>query len=80
MLGALGAHVIMSAEVAMRLLRATREQLHSKPTRQVIPFEVADKAGVNPYQRGYDEAVEYLVDNGYMEPSRTRTPHTGSTG
>lgn len=60
--------MIVSAGVAMLLLRATREQLHSKPTRQVIPFEVAEKAGINPYQREYDEAVEYLVDNGYMEP------------
>ena len=55
-------------ETAMRLLRATREQLHSKPTRQVIPFEVAEMAGVSPYQREYDEAVGYLIDGGYMEP------------
>jgi hypothetical protein len=25
-------------------------------------------AGVSPYQREYDEAVEYLIDDGYMEP------------
>ena len=31
----------MSAEVAMRLLHATKEQLHGKPTREVKPFEVA---------------------------------------
>jgi hypothetical protein len=55
-------------ETAMRLLHATREQLHSKPTRQVIPFEVAEMAGVSPYQREYDEAVGYLIDDGYMEP------------
>jgi hypothetical protein len=59
---------MVADETAMRLLRATREQLHSKPTRQVIPFEVAEVAGVNPYQREFDEAVRYLVDNGYMEP------------
>ena len=53
---------------AMRLLHATREQLHGKPTRQVIPFEVAEKAGINPYQREYDEAVRYLIDNDYLEP------------
>jgi predicted transcriptional regulator len=58
---------MVANETAMRLLQATREQLHSKPTRQVIPFEVAEMAGVNPYQREYDEAVEYLVDNGYIE-------------
>ena len=55
-------------ETAMRLLHATREQLHSKPARQAIPFEVAEMAGVSPYQREYDEAVEYLIDDGYMEP------------
>jgi hypothetical protein len=53
---------------AMRLLHATREQLHGKPTREIKPFEVAEKAGINPYQREYDEAVEYLLDNGYVEP------------
>jgi hypothetical protein len=53
---------------AMRLLHATREQLHGKPTREIKPFEVAEKAGINPYQREYDEAVQYLVDNGYIEP------------
>jgi hypothetical protein len=30
---------MVANETAMRLLQATREQLHSKPTRQVIPFE-----------------------------------------
>jgi hypothetical protein len=33
------AHVMVANETAMRLLQATREQLHSKPIRQVIPFE-----------------------------------------
>jgi len=33
----------------------------------VVPFEVAEMAGVNPYQREYDEAVDYLVDHGYIE-------------
>jgi hypothetical protein len=59
--------MMVANETAMRLLQATREQLHSKPTRQVIPFEVAKMAGVNPYQREYDEAVEYLLDHGYIE-------------
>ena len=58
----------MTNETAMRLLRATREQLHGKPTRQVIPIEVAEKAGINSYQREYDEAVRYLLDHGYIEP------------
>jgi hypothetical protein len=61
------AHVMVANETAMRLLQATREQLHSKPTRQVVPFEVAEMAGVNPYQREYDEAVQYLLDHGYIE-------------
>ncbi len=61
------AHVTVANEVAMRLLHATREQLHSKPTRQVIPFGVAEKAGVSPYQREYDEAMRFLLDNGYIE-------------
>jgi hypothetical protein len=51
----------------MRLLRATREQLRGKPTRQVIPFEVAEKAGINPYHLEYEEALRYLLDHGYME-------------
>jgi hypothetical protein len=54
-------------ETAMRLLHVTREQLHGKPTRQVIPFKVAEMAGIDPYQREYDEAVRYLLDRGYIE-------------
>jgi hypothetical protein len=61
------ASLMATDETAMRLLHATREQLHGKPTRQVIPFEVAEMAGVNPYQREYDEAVQYLVENDYLE-------------
>jgi hypothetical protein len=59
---------MVANETAMRLLQATREQLHSKPTRQVIPFEVAEMADVSPYQREYDDAVDYLLDHGYTEP------------
>ncbi len=59
---------MVADEIAMRLLRATREQLHSKPTRQVIPFEVAEMAGLNPYKPEYDDAVRFLLDNGYVEP------------
>jgi hypothetical protein len=44
-------------ETAMRLLHVTREQLHSKPTRQVIPFEVAEMAGINPFHPEYDVAM-----------------------
>jgi hypothetical protein len=29
---------------------------------------VAERAGINPYQREYYEAVRYLIDNGYVEP------------
>jgi hypothetical protein len=60
--------VIVTDETAMRLLHATREQLHGKPTREVIPYEVAEMAGINPYERDYDEVVRYLIDHGYLEP------------
>jgi hypothetical protein len=53
---------------AMRLLQATREQLHGKPTREVEPSEVAEKAGINPYSREYDTTMRYLLDHGYIEP------------
>ena len=53
---------------AMRLLHATREQLHGKPTRQVDLFGVAEKASINPYDREYDDAVRHLLDHGYLEP------------
>jgi hypothetical protein len=52
----------------LRLLRATREQLHGKPTRQVEPCEVAEKTGINPYSREYDTSIRYLLDRGYIEP------------
>ena len=51
----------------MRLLQATREQLHGKPTRQVEPCEVAEKAGINPYSREYETTMRYLLDHGYIE-------------
>jgi hypothetical protein len=57
----------MTNEIAMRLLHATREQLHGKPTREVVPFEVAEKAGISPYSREYDEALQYLLNHGYIE-------------
>ena len=53
---------------AMRLLQATREQLHGKPTRQVAPCEVAEKAGINPYSHEYETVIRYLLDHGYVEP------------
>jgi hypothetical protein len=53
---------------AMRLLQATREQLHGKPTRKVEPCEVAEKAGINPYSREYEATMRYLLDHGYVEP------------
>ena len=54
-------------DIAMRLLQATREQLHGKPTREVEPFEIAQKAGINPYSREFDRGVRYLLDHGYIE-------------
>ncbi len=66
----------MLDEMAMRLLRATRDQLHDKPTREVEPFEIARKAGINPYSREYDTAVRYLLVHGYIEhyPNEAVTP------
>jgi hypothetical protein len=57
----------MTDEMAMRLLQATRAQLHDKPTREVEPFEIAEKAAINPYSREYDAAMRYLLDHGYIE-------------
>lgn len=51
----------------MGLLQATREQLHGKPTREVEPFEIAEKAGINPFSREFDTAIQYLLDHGYIE-------------
>ena len=62
---------MVTGETAMRLLHATREQLHGKPIREIKPFEVAEKAGINPYQHEYDKAMQYLIDNGYLEPYPT---------
>ena len=64
----------MTDERAMRLLHATREQLHGKPTREVVPFEVAEKAGISPYHREYDEALQYLLDHGYIETYQNVAP------
>jgi hypothetical protein len=58
----------MTDEMAMRLLQATREQLHGKPTREVKPIQVAEKAGINPYSREYDTAIRYLLAHSYIEP------------
>jgi hypothetical protein len=57
----------MTNEMAMRLLHPTREQLHGKPTREVEPFEIAEKAAINPFSREYDTAIRYLLDRGYIE-------------
>ena len=57
----------MTDELPMRLLQATREQLHGKPTREVEPFEIAEKAGLNPYSPEYDTALRHLLDHGYIE-------------
>jgi inorganic pyrophosphatase len=57
----------MTDEMAMRLLQATREQLHAKPTREVEPAEIAQKAGINHYSREYETAIRYLLDHGYIE-------------
>jgi hypothetical protein len=63
----------MADEMAMGRPQATREQLHAKPTREVEPFEIAQKAGFNPYSREYERGVRYLLDHGYRAlPERGR--------
>jgi hypothetical protein len=57
----------MMDEMAMRLLQATREQLHGNPTREVEPFKIAQKAGINPYSREYERGIRYLLAHGYIE-------------
>jgi hypothetical protein len=57
----------MMGEMAMRLLQATRDQLHDKPTREVEPFETAQKAAINSYSREYDAAVRCLLAHSYIE-------------
>ena len=53
--------------MAKRLLQATRDQLHDKPTREVESCEIAQKAGLNPYSHEYDTAVRYLFAHGHIE-------------
>ncbi len=55
-------------EVAVRLLHATREQLHGNPTRAVRPIKVAEKAGIDPYRIEYVRVLGYLLDHEYVEP------------
>jgi hypothetical protein len=57
----------MMEEMAVRRPQATREQLYAKPTREVVPAEIAQKAGFNPYSREYERGVRYLLDHGYIE-------------
>ncbi len=63
----------MTDEMAMRLLQATREQLHGKPTREVEPFEIAEKAGINPLSAEFDTVMGYLLDHGYIEHYQNET-------
>ncbi len=62
-------------EMAIRLLQATRNQLHGKRLREVQPVKVAEKAGIDPYRLEYVQAVEYLLDHGYIEPCPYSSPH-----
>jgi hypothetical protein len=64
----------MTDEMALLLLHATREQLHGKPTREVVLFEAAEKAGINPYSSEYDTAVRYLLGHGYIESYPNPSP------
>lgn len=61
-------------EMALRLLHATREQLHRNPARTVQPVKVAEKAGIDPYRIGYVRALGYLLDHGYVEPFSEYSP------
>ena len=61
-------------EMAVRLLHATREQLHGNPARTVQPIKVAEKAGIDPYRIEYARAVGYLLDHGYVEPYSAYSP------
>ena len=61
-------------EMALRLLHATREQLHRNPARTVQPIKVAKKAGIDPYRIEYVRALGYLLDQGYMEPFSEYSP------
>lgn len=54
--------------MALRLLHATREQLHGNPTRAVRPIKAAKKAGIDPYRLEYVRALGYLLDHEYVEP------------
>ena len=56
----------MTDEMAMRLLQVTTEQLYGKPTRDVEPYEIAQKAGLDPYSREYYTRLRYLLDHGYI--------------
>jgi hypothetical protein len=42
-------------------------KLHGKPTREVEPAKVAEKADINPYSREYETAIRYLLNHGYIE-------------
>ncbi len=55
-------------EMAIRLLQATRDQLHGNPLREVHTLKAAENAGIDPYRIEYAKAVEYLLDHGYVEP------------
>ena len=59
----------MKNEMAMRLLHATREQLHGKPTHPSSgAVQGSRESSISLYQREYDEAERYLLDHGYIEP------------
>ena len=64
----------MTDEMAMRLLRATREQLRGKTTRELQPFKVAEEAGINPYSYEYETVLRYLLGHGYIEPYPNPSP------
>jgi hypothetical protein len=54
-------------EMAFRLLRATRDQLHGNPLREVHTLKAAEDVGVDPYRIEYVRILGYLLDHGYLE-------------
>lgn len=72
--GVVAVAVLTTDEIAIRLLHATREQLHTKPVREVRPIRVARRAGINPYRLEYVEAITYLREHGYIEPYPNSSP------
>ncbi len=49
-------------------LQSTPTRSSLKASRSISSLSLAEKAGINPYQREHDAAVRYLIVKGYVEP------------